>query len=343
MDYKAELQKIISNQLHGDGNYHQHCFGVYDILSSIGADIEVCKAGLFHSVYDSEYFSTNENISRNDIRNIIGVVSEDLVYKFCNIRNRFTCILDNSFKLNPYEDKALTQIEYANLKEQHQRNHDPKILEMSNMLMQKLSLYNLDFENYSINNKELYIFDNIFDDADVEYLNQYCLNSVYKPEHSSNDMNYDMDSRFVAMISPEELQNSKILPGLERVSNYLRKNLYIAYQYINHYTLNTSVSAHTDSSNPGEYTVLIFPNKYWQDTWGGEIVFFEKGNVHKLIQFVPGRVIVFDSRLSHKVLPLTRNARKDRYSIALKCCDYSAIDKFSKIYNIHTKVGENEF
>lgn len=343
MTYKDDFKNLSQNVIHGNSDYFDHCFTVHDILISMGADLDVCKAGLFHSIYGSDNFNSSNNISRDAVTNSIGSVAENLVFKFCNIRNRFDCILNNSFKFNPYEDKSLTQIEYANLKEQYQRNNDPQLLEMCEILMHKLSLYNSNFEQYVINNKELYIFDNVFEPAEIEHLNQYCLNSVYKPEHSSNDMNYERDSRFVSLISPEELQYSKILPGIKRICTNLKKDLYIAYQYINHYTLNTSVSTHTDGSTPGQYTILIFPNKYWEDTWGGEIAFFEDGNVHKLIKFIPGRVIVFDSRIPHQVLPLTRNARKDRYSIALKCCNEDGVKEFSEIYNIHTKVEKDEF
>lgn len=343
MDYKEKFKELSNNTVHGDGTYLEHCFGVYTILKNINADIDVCKAGLYHSVYGSEHFNPSINISRNDVVGLIGTISEDLVFKFCNIRDRFNIILNNSFKFNPYVDKALTQIEYANLREQYQRTQSTDLSQMCDALMQKISLFDQKYEHHIIDNKDLYIFDTLFESADIEYINQYCLNSVYKPEHSSNDMNYEQDSRFVSFISPNELHQSKLLPAIEKISSFLQKNIYLGYHYINHYTLNTSVSEHCDSSESGHYTILVFPNKYWEDGWGGEIAFYDKGNVHKLIKFVPGRVIVFDSKLAHKVLPLTRNARKDRYSIAIKCCDDSGLDTFKEIYNIHTKVNRNEF
>lgn len=343
MNYIEYFKNISDNINHGNSNYFDHCLTVHSILKSMNADEDVCKAGLYHSVYGTEHFSSRVEVTKQELISLIGDVAEDLVFKFCNIKNRFETILTNGFKFNSYIDKALTQIEYANLQEQYQRNQDIKLLEMCEALIKKLSLYNLDFECHSINNKEVYIFDRLFEQADIEFINQFCLNSVYRPEHSSNDMNYEIDSRFVSLMSPDELQQSKIIPALGKISQAMQKDLYLGYQYINHYTLNTSVSEHTDSSEPGHYTVLIFPNKYWEDTWGGELAFFDCGNVHKLLRFAPGRVIVFDSRLSHKVLPLTRNARKDRYSIAIKCCDESGIKTFSNVYNIHTRINKDEF
>jgi hypothetical protein len=273
---------------------------------------------------------------------LIGPIAEDLVFKFSNIKNRFETILTNGFKFNPYIDKSLTQIEYANLQEQYLRSKNPMLLEMCNSLMHKLTLYNtVDVEQHVIDNKDLFIFDNLFEKSDIEYINQYCLNSLYKPEHSSNDMNYELDSRFVSLISPDELKNSKLLPMVKKVGKYLEKDIYLGYQYINHYTLNTSVSEHSDGSESGHYTILIFPNKYWESTWGGELAFFGKDKVHKLISFVPGRVVMFDSRISHKVLPLTRSARRDRYSIAIKCCNDVGLESFSKVYKIHTKVEKD--
>lgn len=338
MDYKQHFKNISKNLPHGDSDYYTHCFGVYDILKSINADTNVCKAGLYHSIYDSEYFSAENNVTREEIIKLIGSEAEDLVYRFCNIKNRFNVILTNSFKFPPEIDKSLTQIEYANLKEQYLRSKNNQLIDMCDALLNKLSFYNNTFEQHKIDNKDLFVFDNLLNSSEIEYINQYCLNSLYKPEHSSNEMNYELDSRFVSVMSPDELENSNLLVTIKKISNILNQDLYIGFQYINHYTLNTSVSKHTDSSNSGQYTILIYPNKYWEDTWGGEIAFYDNSKINKMLDFVPGRVLVFDSRIEHKVMPLTRNSRRDRYSIALKCCVESGLDNFNKAYKVHTKV-----
>ena len=341
MDYIEKFKELSQNTMHGNGEYFTHCITVHNILKEFGADSDICKAGLYHSIYGNDYFEGKSNLSRQEIQHIIGTIAEDLVFRFCHMRSRFMSILTNSFKVNPYIDKALTQIEYANLKEQYARTQDTNLLQMCESLMHKLTLFSADYEHHIIDQRELYIFDNLFDQSALEFINQYCLNSVYKPEHSSNNMNYEIDSRFVSMISASELQHSTILPVIRSISNYINKDLYIGNQYINHYTLNTSVSEHCDGSEPGQYTILVFPNKYWESTWGGEIAFYDTGSVHKLINFKPGRVILFDSRISHKVMPLTRNARRDRYSIAIKCCDETGLEHFNKIYTVHTKVEKN--
>jgi hypothetical protein len=341
MEYIEKFKQLSADKMHGDKDYFSHCINIYNILIGLGADTTICKAGLYHSIYGNDYFDGISNISRDDIRNIIGDEPEELAFIFCQFRNRFQNILENTFKLPPETDKALTLIEYANLKEQSNRAHDSNLLNMCDLLMQKLNLYNANFEHYMVDNKELFIFDNVFERADVEYLNQYCLNSVYKPEHSSSEMNYERDSRFAATMSPQELKNAKILPAIKKICSSTQKNLYLGHQYINHYGLNTSVSEHCDSSFSGQYTILIYPNKYWEDSWGGEIAFYNKTNVHRMINFKPGRVLMFDSRISHKVLPITINARKDRYSIAVKCCDDTGLENFEKICKVHTKVEKN--
>ena len=341
MEYIEKFKQLSTDKMHGDQDYFSHCINIYNILISAGANTTVCKAGLYHSIYGNDYFDGISNITRDNVRDIIGNQSEELAFMFCQFRNRFQNILENSFKLPPEIDKSLTLIEYANLKEQLNRVQDSNLSQMCDLLMQKLNLYNANFEHYIIDGKELYIFDDIFEKADVEFLNQYCLNSAYKPEHSSNDMNYERDSRFAALMSPEELTNANILPAITKICSSIQKDLYLGHQYINHYGLNTSVSEHCDGSFPGQYTILVFPNKYWEDSWGGEIAFYSNSNVHRMINFKPGRILMFDSRISHKVLPINRNARKDRFSIAVKCCDNIGLENFEKICKVHTKVEKN--
>ena len=67
-------------------------------------------------------------------------------------------------------------------------------------------------------------------------------------------------------------------------------------------------------------TILIFANKYWEESWGGELKIYEDQNsiVNRVIDFVPGRIIIFDSKIEHKVLPLTPCAKNDRFSLAIK-------------------------
>ena len=113
---------------------------------------------------------------------------------------------------------------------------------------------------------------------------------------------------------------TQLLPALDKICNELGIKLYLNNYHINHYSQICYVNRHTDSLVDGYVTILIFCNEYWDETWGGELKIYEeeRSSIHKVVDFVPGRIIIFDSRIEHKVLPLTPSAKTDRFSIAIK-------------------------
>ena len=80
---------------HGKKSYIQHCFTVYNLLKSNNENNDLCLAGLFHSIYGTEFYNAGLNISRRVVKGIIGDYAESVVYEFCNIQNRDFTILEN--------------------------------------------------------------------------------------------------------------------------------------------------------------------------------------------------------------------------------------------------------
>lgn len=111
------INNLTSNISHSGSSLRNHLIGTYEIMAALGFPRAACLAGLFHSVYDTEYFQTNLNISRKEVTDVIGVAAEALVHKFCTLRPRKNYILDPS---NP-KARELAMIEYANLLEQSER------------------------------------------------------------------------------------------------------------------------------------------------------------------------------------------------------------------------------
>ncbi len=122
---------------HRQGNFLQHLVGVYEILLAWGCSEKICAAGLFHSIYGTEYFGTSlvNDEYRGDIQNLIGPESEALVYAFCRLgRNDIVSALNkqtdsDTFTLSEVISEAkqtitrqqiqqLLSIEMANLLEQ---------------------------------------------------------------------------------------------------------------------------------------------------------------------------------------------------------------------------------
>lgn len=61
----------------------------------------------------------------------------------------------------------------------------------------------------------------------------------------------------------------------------------------------------------------------------GDIKFYsENSPFHKVVDFKPGRVIVFDSNIRHKVMPLSSIAERDRFSITIKGCTFLGLPRY---------------
>ncbi|GIT54789.1 MAG: hypothetical protein Ct9H300mP16_19490 [Pseudomonadota bacterium] len=68
------LQEQAANISHSGGSYLAHAVGVYRDLKSWGWDEETARAGLFHSIYGTEFFQgfTLPISRRNEISSMIG-------------------------------------------------------------------------------------------------------------------------------------------------------------------------------------------------------------------------------------------------------------------------------
>lgn len=113
------LVKHTVNISHTDKTLFEHLYNTMLRLENSGASECVRSAGLFHSIYDTEYFKANLSLSRETIQQLIGTYSETLVYEFCTLTNRLQSLLTNS---NNYSDsivKDLLLIERANLEDQN--------------------------------------------------------------------------------------------------------------------------------------------------------------------------------------------------------------------------------
>ena len=177
------------------------------------------------------------------------------------------------------------------------------------------------------------IYDDLISSSDLDWMHTYCLNSQFTCGHASNPLGYERDSRFSSQITNNNLESSGVLSVVKSVSEQLKQKLYIGNCYINHYQLMTSTSKHTDSALPNTFTILIFCNKYWEEPWGGELkIYKDKSKTHSIIDYVSGRVVIFDSRIEHKVMPLTHAAKKDRFTIAVKCSNIEGLQNLISMY-----------
>lgn len=332
IEYLIELAGDIE---HGEYYYTSHCLGVYTFLKQMQSPVEVCLAGLYHSIYGTQYFDPNLEVSRSTITDLIGERAEDLVYTLCSIDDRDVTVLKNINNYSERKYKDLSYICYANLLDQAQTLVNDQSLKA--LIKEYEVLISNNFSNSTVDlgtdEKIFKIFDNILTNSEIDWLHSFCLNANYKCEHSSSPFGYERDSRFASNISKKQLQDTGILNTISKLSSELGVKLYIGKSYINHYQLMTSTERHTDSSFGNNFTILIFCNKYWEETWGGELkIYEENSNIHKIVDYVPGRILFFDSRIEHKVMPLTHAAKKDRFTIAVKCSNIEGLNNLISMY-----------
>jgi hypothetical protein len=124
------LRDITSKIAHSGTTLFNHLYGTYKILKSHGASETVCLAGLYHSVYGTEFYD-QLHIDRNQIKNIIGAEAEQIVYNFSSLTDRDFQLLKSTTV-----DPALVHIAYANLIEEKFRNqsHEQEIIAYKNQL-----------------------------------------------------------------------------------------------------------------------------------------------------------------------------------------------------------------
>ena len=70
---------------HTEKTYLAHAIGVYQDLKSWGADEDLCRAGMFHSIYGTEKFQrfALPVARRTELRDLIGPGAERLAYLNC--------------------------------------------------------------------------------------------------------------------------------------------------------------------------------------------------------------------------------------------------------------------
>ncbi|KAH8807635.1 hypothetical protein F5884DRAFT_789731 [Xylogone sp. PMI_703] len=114
------LEELTSSSKHLNKSFYDHLFNVYTHLKESELPEEVCNAGLFHSIYGTEFYHFHNNrITRDVVRGYIGEYAEELVHIFCGLKkDRFQCIVNNSLGLSKGQHLDLCYVEFANLWDQ---------------------------------------------------------------------------------------------------------------------------------------------------------------------------------------------------------------------------------
>ena len=171
---------------------------------------------------------------------------------------------------------------------------------------------------YVIDNKELFVEDCCFLMNERESI---FLNLKRVPFNVSQQISTDQDSElFIATLNKDFFDNipfflhklfkklNQIYPGqaysIERILGIC-------------WTMSNKIAIHGDSDSEESLTVLYHANYHWNTDWGGANLFYDDQitDIAKAVQYVPGRLVIFDSRIPHSVS--TINEKKLRFTISL--------------------------
>jgi (p)ppGpp synthase/HD superfamily hydrolase len=106
--YETYLRAHTKQVRHSGRDFFEHLKGTHDLLCDWGNPEYLCLAGLFHSIYGTQFFKhkTLSLDQRSELAALIGDKAEHLAYLFCT-KDRRT-----------FTDPDLLEIEAANLIEQ---------------------------------------------------------------------------------------------------------------------------------------------------------------------------------------------------------------------------------
>lgn len=119
----SDLERMLAqisgiDKSHSGRTLRDHLCGTYRILKEWSEPQHVCLAGLFHSIYGTEYFMSTLTLNeRAQVEKMIGPEAEKLVYFFCMMSRRS---LYENFS-NPYpqifcrQDLKMIEIELDTL------------------------------------------------------------------------------------------------------------------------------------------------------------------------------------------------------------------------------------
>jgi hypothetical protein len=110
----------------------QHLIGTARQLKRHGRPQAEVLAGLFHSVYATDYYGLAAalSITRASVLTLIGNDAESLVYIFCNLKPRRSLLIQGTFR-EPLLHQ-LRWIEYCNMLDQNMRSED--VLRLARLL-----------------------------------------------------------------------------------------------------------------------------------------------------------------------------------------------------------------
>lgn len=262
-------EKNTQDIIHSHSNFFNHLIGVFNILRQWKQSEDLCFAGMFHNIYGNQYFDPNLNVTRDEIKNLIGEKSEQIAYDFHHIDRDTITNTDNKEQIvmmlaNDFDQNRLLKV--------IDHNFDKKTC--------------CEIENY------------FFENVPWQF-------NGHNETNASLKWSYQL--KFESDIEKNILNNQEFIlrkTGLDRIFKLSR--VYASANQFGHYgELHTDDGAKEYNE---KITLMYYLNSKWDISWAGETSFLNENNDEILRSIIPkpGRAILFDGFIKHGSRPLNK-------------------------------------
>tara|TARA_B100000214_G_scaffold163245_1_gene117072 strand:+ start:176 stop:730 length:555 start_codon:yes stop_codon:yes gene_type:complete len=94
---------------------------------------------------------------------------------------------------------------------------------------------------------------------------------------------------------------SKFFDIFESIEDLSQKKYFLSQIQINVQHSGCDGTTHIDGQDP-QKTIMLMSNAIWQDEWGGKFQLLENDKVIEEYDYIPGRLLIFPSKISHRGL-----------------------------------------
>lgn len=169
-------------------------------------------------------------------------------------------------------------------------------------------------------NDVVYIFDNVFDTFEQAHYRLWLERAEYRFSIPGADIIEDRQQRALSCFLNDEqalalniFRSPAFLTHFDKMlAGRTRKRV-----WCNLTTYMTDCHYHVDwHENSDGLTWLYYANTTWEKNWGGETIICNRADEPELaVACKPNRVLVFPSRLNHRVANLSRHAPPHRFVV----------------------------
>ncbi|WP_212004681.1 2OG-Fe(II) oxygenase [Chitinophaga sp. HK235] len=172
-----------------------------------------------------------------------------------------------------------------------------------------------------VQGENIHIIDDTFSEEEIQAFFEYVEELPFRRKEKSNE--YDNFPIFSTDFDPVVFEESTYIGQKARLllETYVPEgkhyNLFRAY--VNLSTYGDVEYPHYDcQADQKDITVLYYVNLKWNNTFGGETIFYEEHDTRLAILPKPGRFVIFPGKIEHMGSVASRICKTPRYSLALK-------------------------